>query len=63
MVEAAFHYPAPMDEREALSLKCYDSDPARARFTAQGALDDPETAADAPPRERIEVRTLAFLRS
>ncbi len=48
-------------EFEALVFKCYDSlIDGRARFTAHGSFDDPGTPADAPPRESIEVRTLAL---
>jgi hypothetical protein len=54
-----FYYPA-MRADEAMLLKCFDSDAGRARFTAHGAFDDPATPPDAPPRESIEVRTLAF---
>ena len=41
-------------------LKCFDSDPGRARFTAHTAFDDPTSRPDAPARESIEVRTLVF---
>jgi hypothetical protein len=54
-----FYYPQ-MRADEALLLKCYDSDPARACFTAHTAIDDPSSPADAGARESIEVRTLAF---
>jgi hypothetical protein len=54
-----FYYPN-MQPDEALLLKCFDSDPQRARFTAHTAIDDPSAPTDAPPRESIEVRTLAF---
>ena len=54
-----FYYPA-MQADEVLLLKCYDSATDRARFTAHTAFDDPTTSADAPARESIEVRTLAF---
>jgi hypothetical protein len=54
-----FYFPR-MRADEAMLLKCYDSDPSRARFTAHSAFDDPTTPADAAPRESIEVRTLAF---
>ena len=57
-----FYYPN-MQADEAMLLKCFDSDPARARFTAHTAFDDPTTPADAPPRESIEVRTLVFFSS
>jgi len=50
-----------MQRNEALLFKCYDSHKdGRARFTAHGSFDDPAAPADAPPRESIEVRTLAF---
>ncbi len=54
-----YYYPE-MGTDEALLLKCYDSDPDHARFTAHSAFDDPTSPADATPRESIEVRTLAF---
>jgi hypothetical protein len=54
-----FYYSA-MRANEALLLKCYDSDAARARFTAHSAFDDPTSPPDAATRESIEVRTLAF---
>ncbi len=50
-----------MQRQEAMLIKCYDSsDDGRARFTAHSAFDDPGTPEDAPARESIEVRTLAF---
>jgi len=49
-----------MEPAEALLLKCYDSDRDVARFTAHTAFDDPTAPADTPPRQSIEVRTLAF---
>jgi hypothetical protein len=54
-----FYYPA-MSSNEALLLKCYDSDPNVAGFTAHTAIDDPSSPQDPKPRESIEVRTLAF---
>ncbi|HTO81796.1 MAG TPA: CmcJ/NvfI family oxidoreductase [Methylomirabilota bacterium] len=55
-----FYFPR-MQTDEAILIKCYDSlDDGRARFTAHTAFRDPTTPADAPPRESIEVRTLAF---
>jgi hypothetical protein len=50
-----------MQRNEALVFKCYDSEKdGRARFTAHGSFDDPATPVDAPRRESIEIRTLAF---
>ncbi len=57
-----FYYP-DMQADEALLLKCYDSDTARARFTAHSAFDDPTSPEDPPSRESIEVRALAFFAS
>jgi hypothetical protein len=56
-------YFSDMRADEAMLLKCFDSDPGRARFTAHSAFDDPASPADASPRESIEVRTLAFFES
>jgi hypothetical protein len=55
-----FYFPH-MRSDEVMLLKCYDSSQdGRARFTAHGAFDDPTSPPDAPARESIEVRTLAF---
>ena len=46
---------------EVIVFKVYDSEQdGRARFTPHTSFDDPTTPADAPPRQSIEVRTLAF---
>jgi hypothetical protein len=45
---------------EALLLKCYDSRADVARFVPHTSFDDPLTPDDAPPRESIEFRTIAF---
>ncbi len=49
-----------MTRDEALVFKCYDSRAGLARFTAHSAFDDPATPPDAPPRESMEARLLAF---
>ena len=54
-----FYFPQ-MQPTEALLLKCFDSDPARTRFTAHSAFEDPNTPPDAAPRQSIEVRAFAF---
>jgi len=42
-------------------IRCFDSALAGpAQFSAHTGFDDPQTPADAPPRESIEVRTLVF---
>lgn len=59
--EHRWYFFSRMQRDEALLLKCYDSsEDGRARFTAHSAFDDPATPEDAPARESIEVRTLAF---
>ncbi|MFZ1990635.1 MAG: CmcJ/NvfI family oxidoreductase [Alphaproteobacteria bacterium] len=54
-----YYYPN-MRTNEALLLKVFDSDKARARFLAHSAFVDPSARKDAPPRQSIEVRTIAF---
>jgi hypothetical protein len=55
-----FYFPN-MQRDEALVFKTYDSEKdGRARWTAHASFDDPTSPPDAPPRESIEVRTLAF---
>ncbi len=50
-----------MTRDEVLVFKCYDSlEDGRARFTAHGSFVNPQARPDAPPRESIEIRTLAF---
>ena len=50
-----------MDATQALLLKTYDSaTDGRARFMGHSAFEHPDTAPDAPRRESIEVRTMAF---
>ena len=55
------YYFPDMQPDEAIVFKCYDSKTdGRARFSAHSAFDHPDTPAAAPPRESIEIRTLAF---
>ncbi len=50
-----------MEANQALLLKTYDSETdGRARFMGHSAFEHPDTAPDAPRRESIEVRTMAF---
>ncbi|PMR74050.1 CmcJ/NvfI family oxidoreductase [Billgrantia endophytica] len=56
-----WYYFPDMRRDEALLIKGYDSRrDGRIRFTPHTAFRDPGTPPDAPPRESIEVRTLAF---
>ncbi len=55
-----FYFPE-MTRNEAIVFKVFDSEKdGRARFTAHTSFDDPTCPPDAPARESIEVRTLAF---
>jgi hypothetical protein len=56
-----WYYFPRMQRDEVVLLKCYDSrTDGTARWTAHGAFEDPNTPANAPPRESIEIRTLVF---
>ena len=56
-----WYYFPEMRRDEAIVFKVYDSAvDGSARFTAHGSFDDPRTPDDAPPRESIELRALAF---
>ena len=55
-----YYFPL-MEASQALLLKTYDSmTDGRARFMGHTAFEDPTSRADAPKRESIEVRTMAF---
>jgi hypothetical protein len=59
--EHRWYYFPNMERYEAVVFKTFDSiKDGRARWTAHTAFDDPTSPLDAPPRESIEVRTLAF---
>ena len=56
-----WHYFPAMTRDEAILIKCYDSEKdGRARFSLHSAFDDPNSPANAKPRQSIEVRTFAF---
>jgi hypothetical protein len=56
-----WYYVPDMARHEAIVIKCYDSArDGRARFSLHAAFEDPGSPPDAPPRESIEIRTLAF---
>jgi hypothetical protein len=56
-----WYYFPNMQRNEAIVFKTFDSArDGRARWTAHCAFDDPTSPPDAPPRESIEMRTLAF---
>ena len=53
-------YVPHMTRDEALVFKCYDSRKDVSRFTAHGSFVDPTTPKNAPPRQSMEARILAF---
>jgi hypothetical protein len=56
-----WYYVPHMTRDEAIIIKCYDSmRDGRARFSLHSAFEDPNSPANAKPRQSIETRTLAF---
>lgn len=56
-----WYYFPQMEAAQALLLKTFDSETdGRARFMGHSAFEDPTSPPDAPKRESIEVRTMAF---
>lgn len=56
-----WYYFPEMTRDEAIVFKVYDSETdGRARWTAHTSFDDPTTLEGAPPRQSIEMRTIAF---
>jgi hypothetical protein len=56
-----WYYFSNMQRDEVVLIKCFDAlTDGTARFSAHTAFADPTTPADAPPRESIEIRTMAF---
>jgi hypothetical protein len=59
--EHIWYYFPTMQRDEAIVFKTFDSaKDGRTRWTAHCAFDDPTSPPGAPPRESIEMRTLAF---
>ncbi len=55
-----FYFPE-LTRNEAIVFKVYESEKdGRARFTPHTSFDDPVTPPNAPPRQSIEARALAF---
>ena len=54
-----YWYPG-MSHDECLVFKCFDKRKDSTRFTFHTAFDDPSTTEASPPRQSIEVRTIAF---
>ncbi len=53
-------YFSGMNRDELLMFRGYDSDTARFRRVPHTAFDDPSSGPDAPPRESIDIRCVAF---
>lgn len=49
-----------MEPSQCIVLKTYDSDETVARFVGHSAFEDPTSRPDAPYRESVEIRTMAF---
>jgi len=56
-----WYYAPHMQTDEILIFKLFDSDSSRVQLTGHTAFDDPTSAADAPGRESIEIRTISFM--
>ena len=56
-----WYYLSRMQPDELFAFKLYDSDPGRPQWTGHTAINDPETPADAPPRQSMEIRTISFI--
>jgi hypothetical protein len=57
-----WHFPK-MTPEQVILLKTYDSESAtdgRARFVGHSAFADPTSAPNAPVRESVEIKTIAF---
>lgn len=57
-----WYYVPEMRPDEVLAFKLFDSDPSAVQWTAHSAFTHPGIPEDAPPRESIEMRTIAFLK-
>lgn len=59
--EHKWWYFPKMTPEQVILLKTYDSEvDGRARFVGHSAFEDPNSRSDAPIRESVEIRTIAF---
>jgi hypothetical protein len=56
-----WYYVPGMEPWELYAFKLYDSDASRPQWTGHTAIVDPESPADAPPRQSMEIRTISFI--
>ena len=57
-----WYYVPKMRPDEVLAFRLYDSDPTATQLAAHSAFSHPGLDPDAPPRESIELRTIAFIK-
>ena len=57
-----WYYVPEIRPEEALCFKLFDTDDSAVQWSAHSAFELPETPADAPPRESIELRTISFFK-
>jgi hypothetical protein len=55
-----WRYVPDLQPDEAILIKCWDSDPAKARFAPHTGFEDPTTPPGTKLRESIEFRCIAF---
>lgn len=58
--EHKWWYFPKMTPEQVIILKTYESDDSRARFVGHSAFENPTSSPDAPIRESVEIRTIAF---
>jgi hypothetical protein len=58
-----WYYVPQMRPDEVFAFKLYDSDASRPQWTGHTAFNDPQSPADAPPRQSMEIRTVSFIDS
>ena len=56
-----WYYVPRMEPWELYAFKLYDSDASRPQWTGHTAIVDPESPADASPRQSMEIRTISFI--
>jgi len=56
-----WYYAPRMQPDEAFVFRLFDSDPHAVQWTGHSAFEDPASTPDSPPRQSIEIRTIAFM--
>ena len=56
-----WYYAPRMQPDEAFVFRLFDSDPQAVQWTGHSAIEDPASTPDSPPRQSIEIRTIAFM--